>query len=211
MAHVVLIGDSILDNGPYVAEGGDVTSRLRTRLVGDRVTLLARDGAVIEGARQQLSAIPNDATFLVISAGGNDALRSVSVLSERVGTVADALGKVLVIRDRFAEQYRTLLDEADRFDPPAALCTIYDVLLPDPVRRKLANLALGVLNDVITREAARRGLPLIDLRVIFTREDQFANAIEPSESGSEAIAAAIIEANRGMVAGRAIMHTGFQS
>ncbi len=211
MAHVVLIGDSILDNGAYVAEGGDVTSRLRARLVGDRVTLLARDGAVIEGARQQLSAIPNDATFLVISAGGNDALRSVSVLSERVGTVADALGKVLVIRDRFAEQYRALLDEADRFDPPAAISTIYDVLLPDPVQRKLANLALGVLNDVITREAARRGLPLIDLRVIFTREDQFANAIEPSESGSEAIAAAIVEANRGMVAGRAILHTGLRS
>lgn len=191
MAHVVLIGDSILDNGAYVARGDDVTSRLKARLPDDKITLLARDGAVTEGALGQLSALPDDATHLVISAGGNDALRSIGVLAEPARTVAEALGRVLVVRDRFADQYCKLLDEAQRFAPPAAVCTIYDVRLPDLQERALANLALGVLNDVITREAARRRLALIDLRVMFTSEAHFANAIEPSEQGSELIAAAI--------------------
>ncbi|HEY8576872.1 MAG TPA: SGNH/GDSL hydrolase family protein [Devosia sp.] len=190
-AHVVLVGDSILDNGAYVHRGGDVASVLRDLLPGGSVTLLARDGAVIAGAREQLRGVPSDATLLVISAGGNDALRAASLLLEPARSVAEALEKVLAVRKRFAEDYRMLLDGAQSFDPPTAICTIYDVLLPDLQQRRLANLALGVLNDVITREAARRRLPLIDLRVMFESEALFANAIEPSELGSQAIASAI--------------------
>ncbi|MDB5612391.1 MAG: hypothetical protein JWQ22_44 [Devosia sp.] len=208
MGHVVLVGDSILDNGAYVARGGDVASRLRSRLNGSGVTLLARDGAVIEGAIAQLNDVPENATLLVISAGGNDALRSVSVLLEPARTVAEALGKVLVIRDRFEDQYGKLMDRAQRFDPPTAVCTIYDVLLPNLEQRRLANLALGVLNDVITREAARRRLPLIDLRVMFRSELHFANAIEPSEAGSDLIAAAIVEAMTHQHSGPATIYTG---
>ena len=208
MAHVVLIGDSILDNGAYVGRGGDVASTLQARLAEDKVTLLARDGAVIEGAQSQLKGVPQDATLLVISAGGNDALRSVGILAEPARTVADGLAKVLTIRERFSEQYRALLDQAQSFDPPSAICTIYDVLLPNLEQRKLANLALGVLNDVITREAARRGLPLIDLRVMFTQEQHFANAIEPSEQGSELIAAAVVEAMGHRYSGPSAIYTG---
>jgi hypothetical protein len=208
MAHIVLLGDSILDNGAYVVPGEDVSSRLKERLPNDRVTLLARDGAVIDGALEQLTGVPSDATHLVISAGGNDALRSVGVLGEPARTVADALGRVLIIRDRFADRYRKLLDGAQRFDPPTAICTIYDVRLPDLQQRALANLALGVLNDVITREAASRRLALIDLRVMFTSEAHFANAIEPSGHGSELIAAAIQDVVASHGTGPSVMYTG---
>ncbi|MCF6371066.1 hypothetical protein [Rhizobium halophilum] len=75
-----------------------------------------------------------------------------------------------------------------------AICTIYDAMLPDLHQRRVANLALGILNDVITREAAKRGLSLIDLRVMFSKDQYYANAIEPSGHGSELIAAAILEA-----------------
>ena len=45
--HVVLIGDSIFDNGAYVAGGPDVVTQLRERLPqGWRATLGAVDGAV---------------------------------------------------------------------------------------------------------------------------------------------------------------------
>jgi hypothetical protein len=69
-------------------------------------------------------------------------------------------------------------------------------------------LALGVLNDVITREAASRRMPLIDLRVMFTREEYFANAIEPSEKGSELIAAAVVQALAHDYSGPSALYTG---
>ncbi|HEV7437762.1 MAG TPA: SGNH/GDSL hydrolase family protein, partial [Pseudorhizobium sp.] len=69
------------------------------------------------------------------------------------------------------------------------------------------NLALGVLNDVITREAAKRGLPLIDLRVMFSKDQHYANAIEPSEDGSQLIARAILEAMEKPHASGSTIHT----
>ncbi|HEV7434196.1 MAG TPA: GDSL-type esterase/lipase family protein [Pseudorhizobium sp.] len=207
MVHVVLIGDSILDNAAYVPRGGDVTSVLMKEFGDGKVTLLAEDGAVIDGAISQLNSIPDDATLLVISAGGNDALQSIGVLLESVETVTEALEKVRVIRDRFRDRYRTLLNEAERFNRPMAICTIYDAMLPDLQQRRVANLALGVLNDVITREAAKRGLPLIDLRVMFSKDQHYANAIEPSEDGSQLIARAILEAMEKPHASGSTIHT----
>jgi lysophospholipase L1-like esterase len=209
MQHVVLVGDSILDNGAYVAPQGEVLAKLTSRMpAGHEATLLARDGAVIDGIRLQLARIPNNATNLVISAGGNDAMRSTGIFMERASIVADALAKVLTIRDAFADAYRGLLDEVQSLGLPVAICTIYDVLLPNPEQRRVANLALGVLNDVITREAASRRLPLIDLRVMFTREEYFANAIEPSEKGSELIAAAVVQALAHDYSGPSAIYTG---
>jgi hypothetical protein len=192
MQHVVLAGDSILDNATYAGRGRDVLAKLERLLTaGDRATLLARDGAVIDGISKQLEHVPTDTTLLVISAGGNDALRSSHVLLEAADSVAESLTKILAVRDAFGSNYRIMLDIAERTGIPIAVCTIYDVLLPDPQQRRLANLALGVFNDVITREAVTRRLPIIDLRVMFTDERLFANAIEPSEAGSTIIAAAI--------------------
>lgn len=209
MRHVVLLGDSILDNAAYVRSGGDVTSMLRARLAaGHKATLLARDGAVIEGVHQQLRYLPEDGTDLVVSAGGNDALRATGVLTEPAGSVAAALGEILVVRDRFAALYGTLLDAVEGTGKRARICTIYDVWLPDVEQRRIANLALGVLNDVVTREAARRRLPLIDLRVMLTRQEHFANAIEPSESGGELIADAIVHSLRHDHAGPAAIYLG---
>src|SRR4051812_12923794 len=70
MGHVVLLGDSVFDNGAYVAGGPDVAAQLRVRLpeaAGWRVTRLAIDGAMIGGIPSQLGRLPSDATQLVVS------------------------------------------------------------------------------------------------------------------------------------------------
>jgi hypothetical protein len=141
----------------------------------------------------QLQRLPDTTTHLFISAGGNDALRASGVLSERASTVADALGKIEAVRDAFARSYATMLDTAARHGLPTTLCTIYDSQLPEPTQRRLANLALGVLNDAITRHAVSCRLPVIDLRVLFREPADYANAIEPSGQGSRKISKAIIE------------------
>jgi hypothetical protein len=50
-----------------------------------------------------------------------------------------------------------------------------------------------VFNDIITREAFGRGLPLIDLRLIVTKDDDYANDVEPSSKGGAKIARAIAD------------------
>lgn len=194
MTHIVLLGDSVFDNAPYVAQGQEVIEKLRARLAADwKATLLAQDGAVLAGVREQTARLPRDATHLLVSAGGNDALGFTAALSEAVSTVADALGLLAVIRREFERRYRAMLDHVTSVGRPTAICTIYDVRFPDAHLRETANTALTLLNDVITREAVRRGLPLLDLRVLLDEDADFANPIEPSSQGGEKLARTALE------------------
>ena len=71
--------------------------------------------------------------------------------------------------------------------------------------------ALSVFNDTITREAAARGLALIDLRLICTEDEDLANPIEPSVIGGAKIANAIaaFAADYDSSRGRCEVFTGF--
>lgn len=191
--HIVLLGDSILDNDAYVSSGGAVIDALRRLQPAGTATLLARDGAVLSSVSAQLQHVPTDASLLVISAGGNDALGDSRIIREPARSVADALSKLLVVRDRFSLGYHAMLDAAQQSDRRFAVCSIYDVQVENTAERRLANLALALLNDVITGAAVSRRLPLLDLRVSFTDPADYANAIEPSSRGSEKIARAILE------------------
>ena len=74
---------------------------------------------------------------------------------------------------------------------PTAVCTIYEARYEDPDLRKIAAAGLAIFNDIILREALLRGLPVIDLRIMFDDDADYANAIEPSVKGGEKIARAI--------------------
>lgn len=192
MSHVVLLGDSVFDNGAYVQGGPDVVRQVRAVLPdGGRATLLAVDGAVLADVPRQLARLPEDATHLVVSAGGNDALRASGVLDRPAGSIAEAVAALAEVRNRFREAYRAMLDAVLARGRPAAICTIYDPRYPDPARRSVAAAALTLLNDVITREAFARDLALIDLRLLCDEDADFANPIEPSVRGGEKIAGAM--------------------
>ena len=190
--HIVLLGDSILANGAYVGDGPDVIEQLNTSLpAGARATLGAMDGSVTSGVRLQLQIAPEDATHFVISAGGNDALHNAGLLEEKASSVAEALEKLAVVREAFEREYRAMLDDVLARGLPVAVCTIYDARFPDAKQQRLASLGLTIFNDCITREAAARGLGLIDLRLILTAAEDLANPIEPSVTGGAKIASAI--------------------
>ena len=192
--HVVLLGDSIFDNGAYVRGGPDVVSQVRARLPhGWTASLLAVDGAVTSDVERQLRQLPVDATHLIVSVGGNDALGASGVLAERANLVGEAVERLAVTRDRFAAAYDRMLSSLLQRRVPAALCTIYDANYPEPQGR-IIRAALTLFNDVITRAAFDRALPLIDLRLICNSPDDYANPIEPSVAGGDKIAAAIVKA-----------------
>jgi hypothetical protein len=192
--HVVLLGDSVFDNAAYVGRDPDVRRQLKDVLPkGSQVTLAARDGAVITDVASQLHGLPRDATHLIISVGGNDALLASGVLEERATSVSHALEKLAAIADRFSRDYSSMLGRAFAGALPMAVCTIYEPRFPQLARRRVAATALTLLNDCITREAFSRRLTLIDLRLICDRDEDFTNEIEPSASGGAKIARAIAE------------------
>jgi lysophospholipase L1-like esterase len=191
--HIVLLGDSIFDNGAYVRRGEpDVVRQLEARLPADaRATLRAVDGATTAGVPRQLERLPADATHLVVSAGGNDALGHIGVLEGASRSIADALTRLAEIGDGFSRSYRAMLHAVLGRGLQTALCTIYDPRYPDPRFQRLAATGLTLFNDVIARAAFQNGLPLLDLRLICDDDGDYANPIEPSAQGGDKIAAAI--------------------
>ena len=197
--HLVLLGDSVFDNGAYISAGPDVATQLRLALPARyKVTLLARDGAVAADLPHQIARLPDDASHMVVSVGGNDALCHLGVLDEPAGSMAEALERLARIRQAFRADYRDGLIPVVRLGLPICSCTIYDPRFPDPLRQRAAEVALSVFNDIITRAAAVHGLGLLDLRVLFNKDDDYANEREPSVHGGGKIAQSIklrLEAN----------------
>jgi hypothetical protein len=190
--HIVLLGDSTLDNASYVPAGEDVASHLAKALPSG-ATLLALDGSTIADMDRQLRQLPPDASHLIVSVGGNDALYHAGIFGEPAESMAAALGRLAAIREEFETAYAAMIDAVLRNELPTAICTIYDAAFPDRQLRRIGRAALSVLNDCITREAAMRRLPLIDLRVIFDSDADYANAIEPSDRGGAKFARAIAD------------------
>ncbi|MEX1059887.1 MAG: SGNH/GDSL hydrolase family protein [Methyloceanibacter sp.] len=192
MKHVVLLGDSIFDNKAYVGDGPDVIVQVRETLPsGWTATLAARDGATTPDVKGQLKTMPSDATHLVVSVGGNDALQEKDLIEEKARSVAEVLDKLAKIKAAFKKSYGTMLDGVVALKLPVAVCTIYEARYDDPTTRKIAGAGLTIFNDVIMREAFARGVPVIDLRLIFDEDADYANDIEPSVKGGAKIAKAI--------------------
>ncbi len=189
-----MLGDSILDNAAYVPSNLDVINLLRNRLPASwKATLLARDGSVINDIINQLNQLPEDASFLVLSVGGNDALSQSDILTQKANSVSEVLLKLADIQDEFRNNYRTMLKNVLSFGLPTLVCTIYHPRFPDPVLQKMSKLALSIFNDCIIGEAAASNSRLIDLRTIFDDDKDYATPIEPSEKGGAKIADAILE------------------
>jgi hypothetical protein len=155
MNHVAMLGDSISDNGSYVGGAPDVRAQAQTLLPGVTVISAARDGAVMTDLEFQIRRIPDAVTHIVVSIGGNDAIRASGVIDESASSVSAALERLGLIRDQFSHSYAsmvgTLLGRV-----PLAFCSIYEPRFPDPARRRAAANALTLLNDVITREVSGR-------------------------------------------------------
>jgi hypothetical protein len=170
----------------------DVVRQLRGHL-GDagRASLLAADGAVTTGVFSQLGRLPADATHLVLSVGGNDALGHLDFLGRSARSVAGVLMELAAMAEDFEGRYRATLARVLEHGLPTALCTIYYPRFPDAEAQRLAVTALSAFNDAILRAAFEARLPVIDLRLVCSDEADYANPIEPSARGGGKIAAAI--------------------
>ncbi|HEX6163217.1 MAG TPA: SGNH/GDSL hydrolase family protein [Vicinamibacterales bacterium] len=206
--HIVLLGDSIFDNSAYTGGEPDVATHLRRIVPAEwRATLCAVDGATTSGIRSQVKRTPADATHLVVSVGGNDALGYVDLLSRRVESTAAALQLFAAPLDRFALDYEDAIGIVARLGKPLIVCTIYNGRLERSVATP-ARIALGLFNDVIQRAANQHHATIIELRSICNEPGDYANPIEPSGPGGLKIARAVAAAVESAAASAAISSRG---
>lgn len=191
--HIVLLGDSIFDNGAYTGGKPDVLAQLRRRLQpGWKATLLARDGATIEGIPAQLAKLPRDATDLVLSVGGNNALGRQELLRAPARSVGEAIDMLSAAVRDFESAYRAMVAKCLSQRLPLVVCTIYNGHFEDARFGSRARGAVALFNDAIIRTAIEHKLNAIELRLVCARPEDYANPIEPSSIGADRIAHAIV-------------------
>src|SRR5262249_20210304 len=119
MKHIVLLGDSVFDNKSYVGGGLDVISHLHQQFPAPwRVSLCAIDGAVEEQVREQILALPDDTTHLIVSVGGNDAILNADVLHMQVSSSAEVFDRLADRASMFEHHYRKMLQTILSLDKP---------------------------------------------------------------------------------------------
>ncbi len=113
MKHVILLGDSIFDNAVYTAGGPAVIDQVNQALGSSgRATLLAVDGSKTQDVPVQMRKFPLDATHLILSVGGNDALAQLDVLRAPVGSIIEALDALASMTADFRVNYANLINTA---------------------------------------------------------------------------------------------------
>ncbi len=188
MKHLALLGDSIIDNGLYTGGAPAVLEQVRLAMTSEwQVTQLAEDGHTTANIAGQLARLPQEVTHIVVSVGGNDALRCEPKLASPAGTVERGLVVLAQIRQEFLLNYETMARRLLASGKPALLCSIYDSI---PGLRDELKAALCLFNDVIVRVAVKHGLPVLDLRCVFTAPTDYsaASPIEPSAEGGAKLA-----------------------
>ena len=199
---IILLGDSILDNQPYVARfQPSVITQLRRKIRHRGEPWEARrravDGATIGNViMDQIPHIPEDATILVLSAGGNDGLRFLNDHWAEMMNPCRWFSLLSQFTELFSEGYAQMAErireKADALGAKVAVCTIYVPRWRFPFVSMLTSVAIRYMNSVIKREAKKHGFDVIDVYSLFSEAKDYANPIEPSIYGGDKITHNII-------------------
>jgi hypothetical protein len=195
MPHLILLGDSVLDNGAYTEGGPAVIAQVQEVLPHAwQASLKAVDGSTTGDIAAQLGQLPSDATHLLLSVGGNDAILRADVLQTPVATSGEALLLLADAVNDFESAYRSVVDACLETKLPLVVCTVYHGNFPETSYQQRVVVALSAFNDVIIRVAVEKRLKVLDLRFICNAPADYANPIEPSVTGGAKIAQAIARA-----------------
>lgn len=180
--HLVLLGDSVLDNGVYVGAKKFKQPSVSEQFRAGRdwnVTLCAKDGARMRDMPRQLEKTLALAppTLLLLSIGGNDGLGYLKRLGGCGG-----FREIFKIKAEFAKDYEATLQKVLALGVPLVIMTIYCPWVSG-LQYILASRGVALLNGVIRDMAEKYKLPVIDNWRIFDRAEDFANAIEPGVPG----------------------------
>ena len=204
--HFVMLGDSVFDNGSYIpgepAVEEQVSEQLKFLYPDATLTFKARDGAVMSDVLdRQIQLIPEEATHIALSIGGNDLLDLRGNLGDMVGTrFQENLIFLSKLKQEFAEKFRRVINNIDSLGIPFTVCTIYyagsivetgekRIDLGDQLGFAGTDVVVDAFDAAITQvsQKAENCKEIIDLRILFDNTNCYANPIEPSCIGGEKI------------------------
>ena len=213
---IYLLGDSIIDNTPYVKKNEkDVESHLNSMYKSSpQINIYNRavDGHTMKDLLDtQLSDEGlNEATNIVVSIGGNDLLGNLYFLVNAMGFHQDQESKVFqktttrnkTFEDTYFEilkpmqqEYESIVANLSNYRAKLLLCTVYEGDLVDSDEFSdviySSKTMLSIFNDLVYRTAQKYNAEVLELRDIFVSPEDYANPIEPSHIGGEKLAKAI--------------------
>jgi len=196
--HIVLMGDSILDNAHYLDEQDSVEEILKDTIPNAHITLLAVDGALTSDIHRQLESIPEKPTSVFLSCGSGEFCDETNDLNEIDFTSMESVQEFMADKEKFAVQrhktkiarskfrasYASLIDKIAEKCNNIAVFGIYKNVAANkdtPIR------SFGLVNEVIMEESARRNIPVINLGALLHKPEDFSTAspIRPSACGGQ--------------------------
>jgi hypothetical protein len=185
--NIVLIGDSMLDNSPYVLSGQSVSDLISKDLENKTGTTLynfAKDGATINDCYSQLDKVSTDLnssnTSIFLSVGGNNILNS----RTRMNTTAIA---------NLFDQYLELIKSIKSRIPNAQL---YALNLYFPVNSHYKSYYDSITQwNKLLEDNTFQGYKLIQTNKLLVIEEDFTYDIEPSFKGGGKIAKSILDSS----------------
>jgi lysophospholipase L1-like esterase len=193
MPRIVMMGDSSFNNANYVPRDQAVVEQLRKLLPEAwKVTMRAADKSTVgDLVEKQLANMPFDANYIFISAGGRNLLAYERIIFRRTKIVAETLKILSELRAKFEKDYEKMLAAVEEMNLPTCVCTIYTPYQANELMRNILGTALTVFNDTIIKLAGSRGFPVIDLRTILVKKEDFSDPMRPSIQGGEKMAKAL--------------------
>jgi len=196
---IILLGDSILNNDPYVKKDKSVSAILKKSYANTR--LLAKDGSTIADVYSQIKDINRSKnTFLFLSAGGNDILSlidAIGVPAINENTPDDLYEGV----DEIFDNYINLVEDIKKQLPNTniALFNLYypvDYSFsfstdPDTIKRLITRWNKRLTDKYKQKQTSTPSI--IKLNNLLSKKEDFTNSIEPSEKGGKKIAKLIEE------------------
>lgn len=199
MPRVLIVGDSTLDNGPYVGAGGrPFYDHLEEALKGAfAVEFRALDGALVRDVIDRQLPRPGAGEAyeaVVVSVGGNDALGHADLLSsDERRTLMETALLLGGIQEAFRQDYRQMLARARPLAPRLIALVVYRGCFSlDPAAtpdwQAATSTLLSIFTDVMAEEARAVDADVLDLRTLFTDPGLYANPIEPNDPGGALVA-----------------------
>jgi len=176
--HIVLIGDSVLNNSIYVPFGKSVFDILKTKT--PNIFNFAEDGAKINDCYSQIDKIPAElnktGTYIFISVGGNDILNKNENLEGPL------------IKQLF-NNYMELINSV-RTNFEGAKINVLNLYLPTNPHYQSYKQTVIQWNTLIHEYSSKADemYNVINLYTLLTTPSDFIYDIEPSESASQKIA-----------------------
>lgn len=175
--NIVLMGDSIFANDPYVERGDSVGDMLQDK--HGNVLVVAQDNAVINDLDYQFSKIPSkfdsSKTKIIVSVGGND------LLNQYMMSDVSKTDHVNTIFNRYTSNLNNLRNNSNC---EFILSNIYYPRSPDYTRYYDI---IEIWNDKLGKYAKNNGLKILNIDDKVDKKHYFTHDIEPSASGSSVI------------------------